>query len=90
MTTLNPSIQFSEYIWFKIGYLSEIPIQSGALVPSDVYVMFMDYSLSVFLSEIFIFASEMVVFSLVEFLSSENLYSSPKIITACILPSEKT
>ena len=50
----------------------------------------MDYSFSVFFSEIFIFASEMVVFSLVEFLSSENLYSSPKIITACILPSEKT
>ena len=49
----------------------------------------MDYSFSVFFSEIFIFASEMVVFSLVEFLPSENLYSSPKMITACIPPSEK-
>ena len=46
-------------------YLSEILILSGASVPSDVYVMFMDYSLSVSFSEIFIFASEMVVFSLV-------------------------
>ena len=75
LTIVNLSIPFNYDTWFKEADFSERSISSGDYVPSDSYVLFMEYSPEVIPSEVLVFISEMLPYPLVGLISSDKSYS---------------